>query len=361
MKKTTLLLLILAIGFNCKKDPPVVPPNGGPDTTSHNWTFRTDSLGEFGSYLRDVALLEDGTAWAVGAVFGVDTTGPFGQQAVGAMMWNGTMWIPRRVITQFTGSPTNVAPIRGVLALGPSNIWFAAGSVVHWNGTSYVGYPLRGTILSGNETVEKLWGTSSNLILGVGNEGTVVRWNGSTWSKLVSNTTVDLLDVWGGPDGSVVWACGYKDFVGTVLLKITGTTVEKVYDDLDTWFRIRQDSLSGVLTSVWTNSNDKLYVITPAGLYECPATTRGEARRIWFNDTYVPGFPNALRGQARNDAITVGDYHMISHYNGNTVKYFVDLRRIARLWSVSIKGNGMVAVGDDIEREKALVVGGRRN
>ncbi|MBX2992887.1 MAG: hypothetical protein KF749_17175 [Bacteroidetes bacterium] len=348
---------LCALALTCKKEPPVVPPNGGPDTTSHNWTFTTDSIGEFGSYLRDVALLDDGTAWAVGALFGVDTTGPFGQQAVGAMMWNGTMWMPTRVITQFTGPPTNVAPIRGVLALASNNIWFAAGSVVHWNGTSYVGYPLRGTILSGNETIEKLWGTSSSLIIGVGNEGTVVRWNGSTWLKLVSNTTVDLLDVWGSPDGSVVWACGYRpDYSESVLLRYDGAAWQTIWK---TPPPVSNQPYDGLLQTVWSTGNDSLYVAGAEGVWrQHPAG--GTARKEVLP---LGSFPTRVRGSAGNDLFIAGFDGMVWHFNGNIWRRFHHLTNSLHVYNgVGLRGNTVIAVGADYSAtiQRGLVLVGTR-
>jgi hypothetical protein len=102
-----------------------------------------------------------------------------------------------------------------------------------------------------NGELLKVWGTSSSNLFAVGRNGTIIRYNGSTWQRMQSGRDVDLLDVWGSPDGSVVWACGWEDFKPTVLLRYRGGTWERVYEDPFP-FVLRQDSLSGVLSTLWT-------------------------------------------------------------------------------------------------------------
>ena len=59
--------------------------------------------------------------------------------------------------------------------------------------------------------INKLWGSSSNDLYAVGNEGNIAHCNGSKWTKIESGTTVDLLDVSGHTDGTVCKTCGLFD------------------------------------------------------------------------------------------------------------------------------------------------------
>jgi len=333
--------------ISCEKNTTNPPPSTGPDTTSHNFTWQIDTIGIRNSVLFDVAVINENNIWAVGKIHTAetDTFDSLGNWVppFNAVYWNGMEWEMKRFMKEDNGNLSIIIPVRDIWYVADNNIWLAAGSIYHWDGEIAELSYLRN--IGTNETVEKLWYNSQNDIYGVGNEGLIVHYNGSNWQKLESNTTIDLLDVYGSPDGNVVWACGYTDFVGTILLKITGTAVEVVYEDIDNWFNIRPDSISGVLTSLWTNDPSKLYIITPAGMYIAPADTRGEAERIWFNNDYLPGFPHRIRGQAENDIVTVGDFTMISHYNGSSWKYFEYLQNNGRLRAVSIYNDLIVAVG----------------
>ena len=52
------------------------------DTTSHNWTYTLDTLGESGSYLLDVAIINDTLAFAVGEIH-------IGDSVYNIAKWNG--------------------------------------------------------------------------------------------------------------------------------------------------------------------------------------------------------------------------------------------------------------------------------
>ncbi|NIT57777.1 MAG: hypothetical protein GWN00_16570 [Aliifodinibius sp.] len=80
-------------------------------------------------------------------------------------------------------------------------------------------------------------------------------------------------------------------------------------------------------------------------MYLAPANTRGEAERIWLNNDFLPGFPRRIRGQASNDIVTVGDFHMMSHYSGSSWKYFAGLRNDGRLRSVAIYKDLIIGAG----------------
>lgn len=158
----------------------------------------------------------------------------------------------------------------------------------------------------------------------------------------------------------MIWACGYSDFIGTVLLKITGNKVEKVYQDIENWYTIRQDSISGVITSLWTDDSRRIYLVTPAGLYSARSNTSGEASRSWLANDYLPGFPRRLRGQGRNDLIIVGDFTFVAHYNGLSWRYYEELKSRIRFRSLDYKDDLVIAVGLDLNTGKAITMFGRR-
>jgi hypothetical protein len=334
----------------CKEKTTAPPTENTPDTTSHDFTWRIDTLGTYGSVLYDVAAINENDIWAVGEIH-TNETDRFDSlgnwvNPYNAAHWNGNDWELKRIyfyLCPNSASPTPY-PIRSIYAFAENNIWFTRGaSFSHWNGNVFFHDCSMNSLIDGSIT--KIWGYNSNKLYAIGASGTFIYYNGSVWQKLESGTTIDLLDVYGSPDGSVVWACGYTDFVGTVLLKITGTTVETVYEDNDNWFNIRQDSLSGVLTSVWTDSPDKLFLISPSGLYETNASTQGQAQRLRMNNSDFPGFPHRLRGSAQNDLTIVGDFSMISHYNGCTWRYFSELEGRVSFQSVSIFNDTVIAAG----------------
>jgi hypothetical protein len=212
-------------------------------------------------------------------------------------------------------------------------------------------------------SVSKIWGNSRTDVYTVGPQGQIAHFNGTSWTKLESGTTVDLTDVWGSPDGGPIWVVGSKDLLGSyqsVLLRISGTAVETAYNDQLNWSTIRTDSLSGVLTSVWTDRPERLFVCSHAGVYQTSALTHGEGVRSWFDANFMPGFPHRLRGSAANDLLVVGDFTAITHYNGSNWRHFGELKSRISWKSVAVRGNLVVAVGADYDRGVGAVAFGMR-
>ena len=61
-----------------------------------------------------------------------------------------------------------------------------------------------------------IWGSTSNNVWAVGDDGALIHWNGAYWQGSSSNTAKHLRDVWGS-GASDVWAVGYGgwSFTGT--------------------------------------------------------------------------------------------------------------------------------------------------
>src|SRR5690606_31424583 len=49
-------------------------------------------------------------------------------------------------------------------------------------------------------SINKIWGTSSNDLYVVGNNGNIAHYNGSRWSRIESGTDLQFLDIYGAPD-----------------------------------------------------------------------------------------------------------------------------------------------------------------
>lgn len=331
------------------------------DTTSHEFTWQIDTLGDGNSsLLNDVAIINDTLVYAVGEIYKKDSTGQIDPLPYNLAEWNGRGWALERVTVLFRGF-TITPPLKGIFAFSPSQIWLAGGLAIHGDGEQWTPYDVR--LITGFDSLSftKCWGANPSQMYFVGLRGSPASYDGSTWRKMESGTSVDLLDVWGSPDGGVVWACGWVDFMPSVLLRFSGGRWEKVYEDPSP-FTIRQDSLSGILTSVWTTRAPKIFAASPYGLYKCDEDTRGAGSRFSFTPEYLPGFPFRLRGHDIYDLFVVGEYYMIAHYNGVTFKYFSQFYGQGRLRSVDQRNNLIVAVGHTFDpiNSKAVVFIGRR-
>jgi hypothetical protein len=93
---------------------------------------------------------------------------------------------------------------------GPKSVWVVglSGTILHYNGATW------SSVASGTmELLEAVGGTSASDVWAVGLFGTILHYNGTTWSSVSSGTTWDLGSIWGS-SASDVWAVGGN---GTIL------------------------------------------------------------------------------------------------------------------------------------------------
>ena len=81
-------------------------------------------------------------------------------------------------------------------------LWAAFGTILHYNGTSW------SSVSSGTtQDLYSVWGTSASDVWAVGGGGTILHYNGTSWSSVSSGTTLSLYSVWGSSPSNV-WAVG---------------------------------------------------------------------------------------------------------------------------------------------------------
>ncbi|MEP0862715.1 MAG: glucosyl transferase, partial [Ignavibacterium sp.] len=165
------------------------------DTTSHNFTWQTFTFGEPGagsSTLYDVAIIDENNIWAVGEIYLLDSLGNPDPNAYNAVHWNGQQWELKRIPIYLPSGYPFYPVIKSVFAFNSNDIWFEAG--IHWDGNSFKQIPFN-IQWSGN--VNKLWGSSSEDLFAVGNNGNIAHWDGRKWTKIESGTDLRINDIWG--------------------------------------------------------------------------------------------------------------------------------------------------------------------
>jgi hypothetical protein len=331
---------------SCKK--PTEPPDVRIDTTSHDFVFEIDTLGNgSSSVLNDVCIIAENDIWAVGEIYVQDTTGQ-SEELYNAVHWDGNRWNLVKVPVQDFGGLIATIPLRTILGFASNDVWVASsGSLIRWNGSLWSEKAFFVTDLSFNGQVLKMWGTSGSNIYCVGRNGVIYYFDGSNWQKLSSGTTVDIQDIWGEGQTVLAVASFLNYGRGLDLLQIQGTSVTK----LDT------TGLHISLNSIWFESGQRFY-ITGNGVYS--KKTLDDLR--WQNDdTHPLLYKDRIRGNRWNDVWISGSGGLMSHYNGATWKHYTgtELPRVyARYQGLSVKRDVVVAVG--WMNDQAVIVRGRR-
>jgi len=224
------------------------------DTTSHNFTWQTFTFGgEAGSsVLNDVAIIDENNIWAVGEIYMKDSLGNPDPHTYNAVHWDGSEWKVKKITVLFRGSIIT-PPLEGVFAFAEDDIWFVGSLPIHGDGINWTMFDLRTTV-DPNLSLSRAWGSNTNNIYFVGRKGNIAHWDGVKWSKIESEIDVKLRDIWGTPNGKTVWVSGYEDFKPTILLKISNSIIETVFNSRDYLFVNSPDHISGGIVSVWTNN-----------------------------------------------------------------------------------------------------------
>ncbi len=335
MIKTFFLLLIallLFAGTDCKDKPPVVPPeNKPPDTTSHNFTFTTYTFGGNvgSSFFKDVVIINDSDIWAVGQIY----TSP--ETTYNAAHWDGKEWDLKRIPYDYQGQ-LFYNPVSAVFALNANEVWFAGNGVVRWNGQSFFNEESINAVWGPYE-MKKIWMSSAANVYVVGDSGSIAHYDGTTWSKQEGGTTIDLRDVWGTPDGKVVWACGesYNGF-NSILLKCETNQWKTV------WERSSTNSVQPFgynVGSVW-GKNQSIYIASSNGVFQIKDDVA-----VKMSNNFSE-YSRSLRGNEEFDMFTVGEGGRAWHYNGVSWKLMLENPNYF-LMGANIKNNTAIAVGTD--------------
>lgn len=326
------------------------------DTTSHNFTFEIDTLGDgASSYLNDVAIINDTLAYAVGAMYKLDSTGQFDPSAYNLAKWNGKQWQLMRI--PFYGicgqSHLIYYPARAIFALSDTDVWIGmdGDQVTRWNGsiaTSITCLPVLGPL-------KKLWGQSPNSMYAVGDGGTIDFYDGHAWQQLESGTTLDIQDIWGSRDHlTEEWeilavAGNYYNGPDRKILRISGTTVAALSDS----------GIGGALNGLWYSSG-KHYWVVGEGIWDKHFTLQENG---WGNGSnnitnYVT---NRIRGGDVNDIFFVGAFGDCFHFNGMSWHSFRSQTNLSNgeYVSIAVTGNIIFAVG--LNSPLAVVTRGRRH
>ena len=280
------------------------------DTTSHAISYwEIDTLGISGG-IYDLWIVSENNIWAVGEITVDDPDSSFngtGRQNFNAARWDGEKW---NLIRMERG-----APMESIWYFDDNNIW-AAGIPIHWDGEKWTYYHLwdMGILNADDGGVEHIWATSPDNIYFVGNKGSIVHYDGSTFTKMESGTTCRLEDVW-GIDDNHIWAVGTEtNNSRSVILFYNGKEWKTLHDT--------DNERKCWSNSVWTDSPYLLFLNGGSGRYLFnlmqEKLSKYESAGEWFGyDVY---------GTAYNDIFASTAGSELLHFNGSTWYLYPEIK-----------------------------------
>ncbi|MBS4033675.1 MAG: glucosyl transferase [Ignavibacterium sp.] len=315
------------------------------DTTSHDFSFQTWTFGTIGSsVLYDVAIINENNIIAVGEILVADSS-PNGYTKYNAVHWDGNQWDLLRVPYNYQGTDF-FHPIKSVFAFNADNIWFCGNGVIKWNGVNYSPIPIP---VWGPYQMNKIWGSSSNDLYIVGNNGSIAHYNGTAWKKIESGTDLNINDIWGDYSEKTgeweILAVGEKDLpVRQGIFSIEKNDV----------MQISSYNIQWSLYAVWFKTNRRYYVIG-SGIYEKKFLNDPIWKDNGFNISHYA--TTGIRGNRLNDVFVAGAFGEFLHFNGlNWRSYINELSSFSGSYGgIAVKNNLVVTVGYEGAQAKILL------
>lgn len=275
------------------------------DSTSHAINWIVDTLGAQG-VIRDVWVFSRNNAWAVGEMYLLDSTGQVDMNhRYNVARWNGTKWQLLQVATESFGGSFGHADMYTIYAFDTGSVWTfsSAGSYCKWNGTSWESHYVSERSGGGM----KLWGTSPTNLYLVGTNGSISRYNGSSWTQMTSNTTVDLQDIF-GLDATHIWATGTNVSDGhSAIMQSDGKSWKTIYDNAN-----EPPTLVYYFGTIWTDNSYFIY-LDGSGLRTLRLDDFVFGKGIKTGLTYMV---SCIRGTGENDIFAVSTGGEAVHFNG---------------------------------------------
>jgi len=267
-----------------------------------------------------------------------------------AAHWNGSKW-------ELLGIYSNTLDLNSIFYFSDDDIWVTSYCLpYHWDGSEWTQYHLQNMGL--DACVGTAWGgTSSSNMYFVGLEGSIVHYDGSSFTKMESGTDVDLVDIW-GIDENNIWVCGYTQTVGTVILNWNGKKWNQFHSlSYSDYINLNSNRISGPIVSVWTDSPNYLWAITYWGLYRID-TKDSEKFSRYPDQNAWNGYILTIRGNNSRDILFSGHESTIWHYNGQELHYYSEINDNIIFYGMDYKDDLVCVVGTEYGAHRAIIVRG---
>jgi hypothetical protein len=259
--------------------------------------------------------------------------------------WDGVKWTD--VSPAYNGSLSGELSGSTMFAFSEKDYWLTYGGLIfHSDGRTAVPYSFSSSTISG--PLHSSWGTSSANMYSVGDGGTILHFDGTNWTRMVSGTTKKLQNVW-GTDNQHIWAAGWDvNHAISELLRYDGISWRE--ESLET----NGEGYKWGLGSIWACDSAGTCVAFSSGSQLFRKTSLAEWReddsdRIGNRGSDGGYIGVTVRGNSPNDLIVGGNWGFLSHWNGKSWHVYPDFYDYTNnsfgIGALSMKDNSICVVG----------------
>ncbi len=270
-----------------------------------------------------------------------------------AAHWDGEKW---ELIKILSGN----SAIYSIKYFNENDIWVTSHCFpIHWNGNEWTLYHIQNMGLDacvGNS----IWGSSSENMYFVGDNGSIVHYDGSNFEKMESGTEViDFTDIYGIDNGNM-WICGYDNDnpKNSLILSLIDDKLKKIYETNENIYSFN-DKIShfsstyycNVPSSILTFENtDKIFISSFTGFAELIGKPYPNRVQLFQQSDYRYRLTSikSMDGRDKNDIYICGSKGLLTHFNGITTIEFDELKNDNYTYlKCKVKDDIIVAVGYD--------------
>jgi len=320
------------------------------EATSHSFNWEIDTLGSIGSVVYDIELISDDNIWVVGLFYLPDPDSSFdgsGRQIRNLAHWDGIAWEYQLVHYR--------SEIWSIRYFSDNDIWISLGVPAHWDGSEWTLYNFWSMGIFGNNdhSTYEMWGNSSDNMYFVGAKGTLVHWDGISFTKIESYTDIDLKAGYSSGEDHFYLAGSNYDDGRSILLEVEGEDHAVLYEYYgDGTTNYGPDSFAPILLSIWYDEIDAQFwgsggfgvVRFNFDELEHPVIHTHEQM---VSDIGMIIYGEKITGQGSNDIFVVGNSTAL-HWNGVSWHKFdeIEINSGFHLYCLDVR-NGVVVMGGE--------------
>lgn len=304
-------------------------------TTSHNVSWQMFYMGwSLVDEPMDVVIIDENDIWISGRF---TRTEAGEEKFYNLIKWDGSNWTYDVAKNESEGYYYGDG--YSLFALSKNEVWEGNSVPGLWNGEKWKYFGVEKGYPKPTAWIRKIWGSGSTDMYFAGEDGSIVKYNGTRFSLLNEGSAGLTADMYGYKDevtGEKVVYCPYAvhdDPRLSKVIRISGSS--SGIDNIDF---IRKDGGIRPVT-VWTHRGYPVYVGGEGLYYFTPGRWKDAGMR-------VNKFIYKVRGTGLNDIFAAGAWGLLAHYNGSewmTYPEFTDKWDDISL--LDVKGNTIAAVG----------------
>ncbi|MCK6601536.1 MAG: hypothetical protein L6Q77_06895, partial [Bacteroidetes bacterium] len=196
-----LISCFLLTGFTGCEKPTEPKDTPEPDTTSHNFVWRVDTLGGIFSTAMSIEIVNETEIYVGGEFFVYPNPNDLSvSDRYNLAVWDGKKWLFEKVKFQLNDNSPNFqeSPIKQIRKIGPNSLLFmSVGAECVFKKNGKLSYK------NAKSPVSFIWARSETDIYFTGINGGLTHYDGTTFTDIPTGVTNHFIDIWG--DDTHVW------------------------------------------------------------------------------------------------------------------------------------------------------------